>query len=85
MRLVLENCLLTTNVSVSQEKGYTILTVHENIDPGNSLHEPLLLHMVVLDEKLSPNDGHVVFIAILYNKVNRHSAFGVLLFKLSKS
>lgn len=29
----------------------------------------MLLHIIVLDEKLSPAEGHVIFIAILYDKV----------------
>lgn len=52
-----------------KEKGYTVVTVYEELDPRNMLHDPMLLHIIVIDEKLSPADGHVILIAVFYDKV----------------
>jgi hypothetical protein len=61
---------VVTILFLLQEKGYTVLSFHEDRDPGNILHQPLLLHIIVLDEKLSPDDGHVILVTVLYEKVH---------------
>ena len=59
-----------------QEKGYTVIPLIEEEDKENAFHERRLLHVVVLDEKLSPQEGHVVLITILHDRVRKRESNG---------